>query len=919
MESALRSLRIMGERAIAEGATILVLSDRDVSQQLIPIPALLAVSSLHHHLIRKGLRTHCSLIVDSGEPRQIHHFALLFGYGASAVSPYLALKSIEDRHPRGEYKNISIEKLREGYVKSIGHGLLKVLSKMGISTLQSYIGAQIFEGVGLNRSLIDDHFTGTVSRIQGIGLEKIEKDSRRRHEEAFEDRDDLPFGGEYSWRQRGKHHLHSPNVIASLQKATRIKSREEFKRYSRLIDDQSQQKFNLRGLLKIKYSQAPLPLSAVEPAVSIVKRFSTGAMSLGSISKEAHETIAVAMNRIGARSNSGEGGEDIERYQKETNGDWKRSAIKQVASGRFGVTSHYLANADEIQIKIAQGAKPGEGGQLPGDKVDPYIASIRYSTPSVPLISPPPHHDIYSIEDLAQLIFDLKNANPKARISVKLVSAPGVGTIAVGVAKAKADGILISGFEGGTGASPLTSIMHCGLPWELGVAETHRMLVQSGLRNRVILQADGQLRTGKDVVIAAMLGAEEWSVGTGALLTLGCIMMRKCHLNTCPVGIATQDSELRKRFRGQPESLINYFFLVAEEVREILAGLGLTCIEELIGRTDLLQQEDSKHWNHIDLSEIIQPSSKFIGVAMSGKNHQDHRLEESIDQNILIPKSLSAINGGKQVSLNLPIANTNRSVGTNLSYEISKTLGKEGLPADSIRLNFYGTAGQSFLAFGAPGITARVEGEVNDYCGKGLSGSRIIVVPPKKSPIVAEMNVIGGNVCLYGATSGRLFMRGMAGERFAVRNSGAHAVVEGIGDHGCEYMTGGRVIVIGPTGRNFAAGMSGGIAYVLDPDGMLGQRVNQEMVRLEPLCQTDDVGFVYEMLKEHQRLTQSHQASQLLDQWEQTKDTMMRILPHAYAEALAAQSKSKLLGFDELHERPSVPYSFKPNQGGIHG
>jgi glutamate synthase domain-containing protein 2/glutamate synthase domain-containing protein 1/glutamate synthase domain-containing protein 3 len=926
MERAIALLRKDVEEAVAAGHQLIILSDRNVDAQHVAIPALLAVSAVHHHLIALGTRTECSLLVESGEPREVHHFCTLLGFGADAINPYLALASIFQADQRyGFTKKKSPFEMQRNYIKAIGAGILKVMSKMGISTLQSYRGAQIFEAIGLSQSFVDDYFTRTPTRIQGIGLAEIEKEALQRHAQAF-GRDqrysfeNLPNGGLIHWRRDGESHLHSPDMVASMQKSTRINSREEFKRYCATIDEQSRQQLTLRGLLKIKETGSRIPLDEVEPVTEIVKRFSTGAMSFGSISKETHETIAVAMNRLGGRSNSGEGGEDASRYIPDPNGDLRRSAVKQVASGRFGVTSHYLVNADELQIKMAQGAKPGEGGQLPGHKVDEAIAKVRLSTPGVPLISPPPHHDIYSIEDLAQLIYDLKNANKYARVNVKLVSAVGVGTIAAGVAKAKADAILISGYEGGTGASPMTSIRHAGLPWELGVAETHRALVENNLRGRVALQADGQMRTPKDLAIAAMLGAEEWSVGTGALIVLGCIMMRKCHLNTCPVGIATQDPELRKKFKGKPEHLVNFFFLMAEGLREIMADLGICKVNDLVGRVDLLEKvevDDFDKANKLDFSEILKPVNASEEFARYNCEQQDHELAKTLDEHVLIPSVECALERKMPVDLRLPIRNINRSAGTLLSAEISRRYGDKGLPDGTIRLHFVGSAGQSFMAFGAAGISARVEGEVNDYCGKGLSGGQVIVVPPSTSDLIAENNIICGNTTLYGATSGQLFVRGIAGERFAVRNSGAYAVVEGVGDHGCEYMTGGRVIVLGPTGLNFAAGMSGGIAYALNHDGDFPSRVNQEMVELSYLPETEDVEFVHEWIRRHYELTGSTIAAKILDHWPHYQAKFIQIMPTAYREALERQQK--LEASENLMVERDVLQTGRFEQGGFHG
>jgi glutamate synthase (NADPH/NADH) large chain len=923
LKAAIERICVEVAAAVDAGKTIVILSDRDVNSLEAPAPALLVTSAVHHDLIRRGSRMRCSLVIESGEPREVHHFALLIGYGASAINPWLALDLIAKRaETDGFDSRKTVPQLQTAYIKAIGDGLLKVMSKMGISTLHSYRGAQIFEALGLKQEVIDRYFTWTPTRIEGIGLSELEADIRHRHAQAYGPKtlrrfEALPQGGFYHWRRDGEAHLHSPSMIAGLQKATRINSREEFKAFCATLDQQSLQQLNIRGLLRFKKSEGSIPLEQVESVQSIVKRFATGAMSFGSISKEAHETIAVAMNRIGARSNSGEGGEDSDRFIPAANGDLRRSAVKQVASARFGVTSHYLVNADELQIKIAQGAKPGEGGQLPGHKVDEEIARVRHSTPGITLISPPPHHDIYSIEDLAQLIFDLKNANYEARISVKLVSEVGVGTVAAGVAKAKADVILISGYEGGTGASPISSIKHAGLPWELGLAETHRTLVENQLRGRVILQADGQLRTPRDIAIAAMLGAEEWGIGTAALITLGCIMMRKCHLNTCPVGIATQDPELRRRFQGQPEHLINYFFLLAEGVREIMAELGVRTVQEMIGRTDLLEKVDEVPFERarsLDLSAILSPPKAAADLPRFTCEQQDHGIQATLDWQTLVPACEAALAKKGAVRLDLAICNTDRATGTQLSAVISRRWGSQGLRDNDITLRFHGSAGQSFLAFGAKGITAILEGEVNDYCGKGLSGAKIIVRPPESSLLAAEHNVICGNVALYGATSGFLYVRGLAGERFAVRNSGAHAVVEGVGDHACEYMTGGSVIVLGAVGRNFAAGMSGGYAYVYDPQSELPRRVNTEMVTIESLLEEEDETFVYRQIEEHKRLTHSPIAAFLLEHWEREKSRFLCIIPSAYRSMMRKQNQDWMRRAARAVGSPAVMH-----QGGFHG
>ncbi|MBC7661308.1 MAG: glutamate synthase large subunit [Chitinophagaceae bacterium] len=830
LEEAMALLKSHAAEAVAASYEVLILSDKGLDADHAAIPALLACSAVHHELIQKGLRARASLVIESGEPREVHHFALLFAYGAAAVYPYLSLECIESPHSLKNPLVFDPWKRGKNYQKAVESGLLKIMSKMGISTLQSYRGAQIFEALGLKQTFVDAYFPWTPTRIEGVGLKDFEEDVRARHAAAFRV-DGSPLlddPGVYTWRKTGEKHLHEPDMIARLQKATRINSRGEFKLFCKALDEGQ---INLRSLLSFKTNLTPIPLEMVEPVTAIVKRFATGGMSFGSISKETHETVAIAMNRIGAKSNSGEGGEDAIRFQSLENGDSKRSAIKQVASARFGVTSHYLVNADELQIKMAQGAKPGEGGQLPGDKVDSEIARVRNSTPGITLISPPPHHDIYSIEDLAQLIFDLKHPNSKARVSVKLVSEVGVGTIAAGVAKAKADAILISGYEGGTGASPLSSIRHAGLPWELGLSETHRALVGNQLRGRVVLQADGQMRTPRDIAIATILGAEEWGIGTGALIVLGCVMMRKCHLNTCPVGIATQDPVLRERFAGQPEHLINYIFLLAEGLREIMAELGVRTVNELVGRVDLLEKKSfptGSRRDGISVAALLTPSG--TGAQYHLEN-QGQNVEASLDVMELLPASRRALDGKGNVVFNRTLKNTDRAVGTYLSSEISRRFGARGLTGHTIQLNFKGIGGQSFMAFGAQGLNVTVEGEVNDYCGKGLSGGKIALYPPS----AAQGEIICGNVALYGATSGSLYVCGSAGERFAVRNSGAHAVVEGVGDHGCEYMTGGSVIVLGPIGRNFGAGMSGGLAFLYDKTRQSQKHINAEQEDVLPL------------------------------------------------------------------------------------
>jgi glutamate synthase domain-containing protein 2/glutamate synthase domain-containing protein 3 len=905
MRKRLDAIRDEASRAVAGGATIIVLSDRGICREKTAVPVLLASGGVHHHLVREGSRTRCGLVVETGEAREVQHFALLTGYGAGAVNPYLAFATIDqmqaERIISAEYPR---EKLHKNFVKAASKGLLKVMSKMGISTQQSYRGAQIFEAVGLEQGLVNEFFTRTPSRIGGIGLEGVAEESFNRHEHAWPKTSvpqtlELDVGGRYQWRRKGEAHMLSPDVVATLQRSTQINSRAEFKKYQQLIDEQQTKLLTLRGLLDFQWAdassggQGAIPLDEVEPAKEIVKRFATGAMSYGSISKEAHETLAVAMNRLGGRSNTGEGGEDPVRYQLDPSGDSKNSSIKQVASGRFGVTSLYLVNAKELQIKMAQGAKPGEGGQLPGHKVDREIARIRHSTPGVGLISPPPHHDIYSIEDLAQLIHDLKNANHHARISVKLVAEVGVGTVAAGVSKGKADVVLISGHDGGTGASPQSSIMHCGLPWELGLAEAHQVLVMNDLRGRIVVQTDGMIRTAKDVVIATMLGAEEFGIATASLVVIGCIMMRKCHLNTCPVGVATQDPELRKRFTGQPEHVVNFFFMLAEEIRELMAKLGFRTIDEMVGRVDRLDTRAAiAHWKAkgLDLSTILHKPVVPKHVKTHHESSQDHGIEESLDMTTLLDLCKPALQDRKPVKLDLPIRNINRTVGTILSSEVTRRHGAAGLPDGTIQITFTGTAGQSIMAFGVPGVTVTVEGDVNDYCGKGLSGGRVIVRPARNAGFKAEDNVIAGNVVGYGATSGEIYIRGICGERFCVRNSGAEAVVEGTGDHGCEYMTGGRAVILGETGRNFAAGMSGGIAYVWDAKGTFGQKVNKEMVELEPL-DAGDLEYLKGRIEKHVEYTDSARGRAILDGWKTEQSRFVKVMPTDYKRAIAELRK----------------------------
>ena len=893
LRRALDELCRRAAEAVADGCTILVLSDRGVSEKDVPIPSLLATAAVHHHLIRGGSRMRVGIVVESGEPREVMHFCLLLGYGAGAVNPYLAYETLRDQVAAGVLKDVDADDAVAHYIKAIDKGVLKVMTKMGISTLHSYRGAQIFEAVGLNAEVVERYFTWTASRIEGVGLEVIAAEAEARHEHAYVVSPsldgDLDLGGQYQWRRRGEHHMYNPDTVATLQHAVRAGSYKKFKAYTALVNDESRRLCTIRGLLKLKAGMA-VPLAEVEPAAEIVKRFKTGAMSLGSISREAHENLAIAMNRIGGKSNTGEGGEDSVRYQREPNGDWRRSAIKQVASGRFGVTSHYLVNCDELQIKMAQGAKPGEGGQLPGHKVDQYIAKIRYSTPGVGLISPPPHHDIYSIEDLAQLIHDLKNANDRARVSVKLVAEVGVGTVAAGVSKAKADVVLISGDSGGTGASPLTSIKHAGIPWELGLAETQQILVANDLRGRIRVETDGQLKTGRDVAIAALLGAEEYGFASAALVASGCIMMRVCHLNTCPVGIATQDPVLRKKFEGQPEYVVNFMMFIAEELREIMAELGFRTVDEMIGRVDMLDVRDvSHHWKAkgVDLSQILHKPDVPPTVATRCITTQDHGLQKALD-NTLIDRCQPALLRREPVSLDLPITNRNRTACTMLSAEISRRHGAEGLPPETIRIKFTGSAGQSFCAWLAEGIAIELEGDANDYFGKGLSGGRIVLYPPHDATFAPEENIIVGNVSLYGATGGEVFLRGQAGERFCVRNSGVTAVVEGVGDHGCEYMTRGLVVVLGRTGRNFAAGMSGGVAYVLDDDGTFEKRCNKSMVELDPLDERD-LTTVRSLIQRHYDYTHSAVAWRLLSGWKDTVTHLVRVMPVEYRSVLAKQ------------------------------
>ena len=893
LEHALKSLCRHASLALKSGYTLLILSDRGMDDETAPIPSLLALAAVHNHLTREETRTQVAIIIESGEPREVMHFALLIGYGASAINPYLAIETLEDFSRRGFLPNgMTAETAVAHYKKAINKGLLKTFSKMGISTLQSYRGAQVFEAIGLSRSLVDKYFTGTVSRLDGIGLDVIARETAMKHEHAFHsaspDDTELPVGGNYQFRARGERHLLNPLTISKLQHAVRSNAPGTFKEYTDLIDDQNRQLCTLRGLMQFKPG-TPVSIDEVEPASEIVKRFTTGAMSFGSISKEAHETLAIAMNRLGGKSNTGEGGEDEARFLPDAAGDSRRSAIKQVASGRFGVTTNYLVNADELQIKMAQGAKPGEGGQLPGHKVDENIARVRRSTPGVGLISPPPHHDIYSIEDLAQLIFDLKNVNPLARVSVKLVAEVGVGTVAAGVAKAHADVVLISGDSGGTGAAPLSSIKHAGMPWELGLAETQQVLVMNDLRGRIRVQTDGKLQTGRDVAIAALLGAEEFGFATTPLIAMGCVMMRKCHLNTCPVGIATQDPELRKKFTGQPEHVINFFFFLAQQVREIMAQLGFSKMDEMIGRVDMLDvRPAAEHWkaSGLDLSSILYNPVTPSRIARRCVQPQDHGLANVLDRK-LVEVARPALESKKPVRAQLDIRNVDRTVGTMLSGEIARHYGSPGLPDDTICFDMTGTAGQSFGAFLAQGVTLRLEGDANDYIGKGLSGGTIVVYPPRTSKLTPEENIIIGNVALYGATGGHAFFNGVAGERFAVRNSGATAVVEGVGDHGCEYMTRGIVAVLGKCGRNFAAGMTGGVAYVYDERGdFADKRCNFTNVDLDPLLEHEDVSTLRGLIERHAVETSSPRARWILDNWAESLPRFIKIFPHEFKRVL---------------------------------
>ncbi|HCB34325.1 MAG TPA: glutamate synthase large subunit, partial [Acidimicrobiaceae bacterium] len=921
MRRALDDVCARVSEAIDGGARIIVLSDRYSTAELAPIPSLLLTAAVHHHLVRTFARLRVGLATECGDAREVHHMALLLGYGAAAVNPYLALESVDDMVRRGDLTDVDSRTAKRNYLKACSKGVGKVMSKMGISTVAGYTGAQVFEAIGLGADVIDRYFTGTTSKLGGVGLDVLAEEVAVRHRHARLDNPtelahrDLPAGGEYQWRREGEYHLFNPETVYKLQHSTRSGRYEVFKEYTRLVDDQSEQLATLRGLLAFRFADdgpggdgaddgpaAPVPLDEVEPVAEIVKRFSTGAMSYGSISAEAHETLAIAMNRIGAKSNTGEGGEDPDRFVPDANGDLRRSAVKQVASGRFGVTSEYLVNADDIQIKMAQGAKPGEGGQLPGPKVWPWIARTRHSTPGVGLISPPPHHDIYSIEDLKQLIHDLKNANPAARIHVKLVSEVGVGTVAAGVAKAKADVVLISGHDGGTGASPLTSLKHAGAPWELGLAETQQTLLLNGLRDRIVVQTDGGLKTGRDVVVAALLGAEEFGFATAPLVVSGCIMMRVCHLDTCPVGIATQNRELRSRFAGRPEFVVNFFEFVAQEVRELLARLGFRTLAEAVGRVDRLDANAAvHHWKAagLDLSPVLAEPRTPWPQDRHCTRSQDHGLDRALDVE-LIRLARPAIERGEPVSISLPIRNTNRTVATLLGHEITKAHGGAGLPPDTVRISFEGSAGQSFGAFVPAGVTLRLAGDANDYVGKGLSGGTLVLTPPARThpDFVAETSVIAGNVMLYGATSGHAFVRGTVGERFCVRNSGAAAVVEGIGDHGCEYMTGGTVVVLGPAGRNFGAGMSGGVAFVFDPAGTFHRCLNAEMVDLELHLDEADTATLRALVRRHLTETGSASAEAILGRWHQQVRRFVKVMPKDYRRTLWAAATAQEQGLD---------------------
>jgi glutamate synthase (NADPH/NADH) large chain len=928
---ALDELCERAEEEVRKGCNIIILSDRKAGADRIPIPALLGCAAVHHHLIRNGLRTSVGMVLETGEPREVHHFACLAGYGAEAINPYLAFETLTAMKDDLPGKPADDKEIVKKYIKAIGKGLLKVMSKMGISTYQSYCGAQIFDAVGLRQDFVDKYFTGTHTRIEGVGLAEIAEEGVRRHRDAFSDapiyRSMLDVGGDYAVRVRGEDHVWTAETVSRLQHAVRGNSQDHYRVFAQIVNEQNERLLTIRGMFRLKTaeedSRKPISPEEVEPAKNIVRRFSTGAMSFGSISREAHTTLAIAMNRIGGKSNTGEGGEEADRFKPLLNGDSMRSAIKQVASGRFGVTAEYLVNSDMMQIKMAQGAKPGEGGQLPGHKVDKTIAKVRHSTPGVGLISPPPHHDIYSIEDLAQLIFDLKNVNPSGDVSVKLVSEVGVGTVAAGVSKARADHVTIAGFEGGTGASPLTSIKHAGSPWEIGLAETHQTLVINRLRGRIAVQVDGGIRTGRDVVVGALLGADEFGFATAPLIAAGCIMMRKCHLNTCPVGVATQDPILRKRFKGQPEHVINYFFFVAEEVRELMAALGFRTFDEMVGQMQMLDRRNLvEHWKAkgLDFSKLFTKPPAEKGTAIYKCELQDHKIKDVLDRK-LIADAQAALDRGARVRLKATIHNTDRACGGMLSGEVAKRYGHEGLPDDTVHVRFTGTAGQSFGAWLARGITFELDGDANDYVGKGLSGGRLIIRPPADSGIVPEESIIVGNTVLYGAIDGECYFRGVAGERFAVRNSGAVAVIEGAGDHCCEYMTGGVVVVLGRTGRNFAAGMSGGIAYVLDEDDTFKSRCNMAMVELEPVPEeervaeqefghyndleshgrvdvmsdltTKDAERLNLLISNHARYTGSKRAAEILADWDRYRPLFRKVMPVEYRRALAEMAKEK--------------------------
>jgi len=900
LEEALTTLLNSIVKAIDDGTNIVILSDRNVNEEIAPIPALLACSFINSALRKLGKRSKLSLIIESAEPREVHHFALLFGYGASAINPYMVNEIIEDKINELDV-SISSQEAVENFNKAVGKGILKVMNKIGISTLNSYRGSQLFECIGINTNVVDAYFPNTVTRIQGIGLHEIEKEISKRYFNAYKEQSiagdlDLEVGGQYRWRRNGEKHMFNPLTIAKLQEAVRSNKHSSYKEYSELINNQTSQLMTIRGLFEFT-NYDPIPIDEVEPWTEIVKRFKTGAMSYGSISKEAHENLAVAMNRIGGKSNSGEGGEDEDRFYKDADGDWKNSAIKQVASGRFGVTSNYLTNASEIQIKMAQGAKPGEGGQLPGPKVNPSIAKTRNSTPYVGLISPPPHHDIYSIEDLSQLIYDLKSANREARINVKLVSEVGVGTVAAGVAKAKADVILISGHDGGTGASPLTSLKHAGLPWELGLAEAQQTLVMNNLRNRVVVECDGQLKTGRDVAIACLLGAEEFGFATAPLVASGCIMMRVCHLNTCPVGIATQNPELRKKFEGKPEHVVNFMYFVAQELREIMAKLGFRTVNEMVGQVQKLNRNKTiEHYKAlgIDLTPILHKVRVAPDVKLYNTERQEHHMEKSLDFKI-INKAHPALFRKEKTVLDFKITNMDRAFGAILSNEISKIYGAQGLPENTLKINFTGSAGQSFGAFSTFGLTLVVSGNTNDYLGKGLSGAKLIIKVPEEATIIPEKNVIIGNVALYGATAGEAYINGKAGERFCVRNSGAKAVVEGIGDHGCEYMTGGIAVILGEVGRNFGAGMSGGIAFVYDPNNTFKKQCNTEGLNLDPVTETEDIHTLKGLIENHYNATLSPLAQRILEKWERELPKFIKVLPEEYKQALLRLEKENLI------------------------